>query len=148
MNGRGIGMKTELEQKLIKKYPKLFNGINKSPIETCMCFGIETGDGWFDLLDNCCSELSTIDADIELVQVKEKFGGLRIYLNNYPEGALEITNKYEEESYKTCELCGSKEGVKSTYGWIMVRCAACLKKQGEQQGYPVHTWDDEEFEDG
>ena len=45
-------MKQELEQQLIAKYPKLFGDVNKSPMESLMCFGCECGDGWYDILDN------------------------------------------------------------------------------------------------
>ena len=47
-------MKAELQNKLIQKYPKLFQDVldGKGPTETLMCFGCECGDGWYDLLDS------------------------------------------------------------------------------------------------
>jgi hypothetical protein len=42
---------------LIKKYPKIFRDVNKSPQETCMCWGFECGDGWFKILDNLCAAI-------------------------------------------------------------------------------------------
>ena len=53
--------------------------------QTCMCRGMECGDGWFDLIDTLCR---TIQSDIEggdtppvrVVQVKEKFGTLRFHI--------------------------------------------------------------------
>jgi len=44
-------MKRELDELLCKKYPKMLINRNKSMQETCMCWGFECGDGWFDLLD-------------------------------------------------------------------------------------------------
>ena len=45
-------MNLELQQKLIEKYPILFQDKDKSPKETLICFGIETGDGWYKILDD------------------------------------------------------------------------------------------------
>jgi len=45
-------MNQELEQQLIKKYPKLFKNKNLPPTQTLICFGCECGDGWYQLLDH------------------------------------------------------------------------------------------------
>ena len=47
-------MSPELEEKLFTKYPKIFRDANKSPQESCMAFGLEVGDGWYDLIDVLC----------------------------------------------------------------------------------------------
>ena len=39
-------MKTELQQKLFEKYPKIFADRHKSMMETCMVWGLECGPGW------------------------------------------------------------------------------------------------------
>ena len=53
-------MNTELENKLIKKYPKIFIDANKSPQESCMYWGLEVGDGWYDLIDVLCEALTYV----------------------------------------------------------------------------------------
>ena len=45
-------MKQELDELLCKKYPKMMINRNKSMMETCMCWGFECGDGWFNILDH------------------------------------------------------------------------------------------------
>jgi hypothetical protein len=91
-------MSPELEHKLIKKYPKLFRDVTKSPKETLMCFGCEHGDGWFDILDNLCGFIENLQKtrsyflttkdekyidfhcpDVVFTQIKEKYGTLRVY---------------------------------------------------------------------
>ena len=76
-------MKAELQQKLYDKYPLIFQDANKSMQETCMCWGISIGDGWYNLIDNLCEELTNImkkyDVTIIADQVKEKYGTLRFY---------------------------------------------------------------------
>lgn len=45
-------MKEELEQKLFQKYPKLFS--NRENRRSPLCYGIECGDGWFNIIDTVC----------------------------------------------------------------------------------------------
>lgn len=37
-------------QRLLRKFPFLYRGYYKPMRETCMCWGFECGDGWFDIL--------------------------------------------------------------------------------------------------
>jgi hypothetical protein len=53
-------MSPELEHKLIEKYPDFFRDVTKSPQETCMCWGIDTGDGWYNIVDNLCGFLKDL----------------------------------------------------------------------------------------
>ena len=47
-------MSPELDKQLCEKYPKIFADRYKSPQETCMCWGIECGNGWYNLIDHLC----------------------------------------------------------------------------------------------
>ena len=44
-------MKLELDKLLCEKYPKMMVNRDKPMMETCMCWGFECGDGWFNILD-------------------------------------------------------------------------------------------------
>jgi hypothetical protein len=44
-------MKQELDKLLCEKYPKMMVNRNLHMTETCMCWGFECGDGWFNILD-------------------------------------------------------------------------------------------------
>jgi len=44
-------MKQTLDKLLCEKYPKMMVNRNKPMQETCMCWGFECGDGWFNILD-------------------------------------------------------------------------------------------------
>jgi len=50
-------MKTELDELLCKKYPKLFKNRHAPMQETCMCWGFDVGDGWFDIIDQLCGNI-------------------------------------------------------------------------------------------
>jgi hypothetical protein len=47
-------MKNELEEMLIKKYPKLFAETKLPASQSCMAFGIECSDGWFPIINSMC----------------------------------------------------------------------------------------------
>ncbi|MGD2071955.1 MAG: hypothetical protein PVG65_00490 [Candidatus Thorarchaeota archaeon] len=53
-------MKLELQQILFKKYPKIFRQKNLPMTETCMCWGIETPDSWYPILDCLCWKIQLI----------------------------------------------------------------------------------------
>jgi hypothetical protein len=48
-------MKQELEEKLYNKYPKLFAQRNLPMTQTCICWGCDHGDGWYNILERMCS---------------------------------------------------------------------------------------------
>lgn len=113
-------MKPELEDKLIRRFPKLYGQHNKPMPETCMCWGFECGDGWFDLIWELSEKLEQFD-ELEAFQVKEKFGGLRFYTNYYFEEAEKHIEEAMNKSMKTCEVCG-KPGKLYSDGWCSTRC--------------------------
>lgn len=125
-------MQNELEKRLYDKYPEIFIQKNLGPDETCMYWGMEIGDGWYHIIDNLCEKIQYyVNASgiqqIEAVQVKQKFGTLRFYVNISDEFVDDLISSAEEESSQTCEHCGSKEDIGTTKGWIMVLCRKCAK---------------------
>ena len=47
-------MKPELDKQLCEKYPKIFRDRNASENESCMHWGLECGEGWYDVIDALC----------------------------------------------------------------------------------------------
>ena len=78
-------------------------------------------EGWYEITKNLIDELIVLGWDKRINQAKEKFGGLRFYLETYPEGAIEVISKYEKLSHSTCEKCGSS-GMPRNTGWIRTLC--------------------------
>ena len=143
-------MDQELQKTLLEKYPNLFSNKDKSPMESCLSFGIECNNGWYELLSSLCWRISQheqniedrkriladkpdqIKADLEYTpvkfdQIKEKFGGLRIYFSggdDYVEGVVSMAEEY---SYKICEVCGNS-GKPNKGGWITTLCNNCRNK--------------------
>jgi hypothetical protein len=136
-------MKEELDKQLCEKYPKIFKMRYASMQETAMCWGFP-GDGWYNIIDSACKIIqhhvdwkrkvepfaSMTDEEFDEIhqpvaaQVKEKFGGLRFYVDNcddYVRGAVAVA---ESMSYRTCERCGDKAHRRSG-GWITTLCDKC-----------------------
>ncbi len=111
---------------LFKKYEKLFEpeDVRNNPQLSCMCWGFECGDGWFDLVDRALAKLAALPGITTVEQVKEKYGGLRLYLRSTEDAAYTIEDEAEEESLSICEACG-KPGKRNDGGWLSVRCDAC-----------------------
>lgn len=62
------------------------------------------------------------------MQVKEKFGGLRFYMNYYVEEIEELISKAQAKSFKICEHCGNP-GEERGGGWILTLCDSCHEKR-------------------
>lgn len=127
-------MKIELQEKLYKKYPKLFVQHTESLKTTCMCWGFECGNGWYWLIDQLCDSIQNyIDSNkkeqTEVVQVKEKFGTLSFYTYNSDDLIQGMIWLAELMSANVCEVCGSTEEVTQSEGWIKTRCKVCWDKE-------------------
>lgn len=122
-------MKRELEQKFLKRWPTWFRGMNSTPMESCMAFGMECGNGWFHLIWDLCEDIEDTGDAEELVvdQVKEKFGGLRFYYHGGSDQVNQLVSRAEADSYHICERCGTRENVTSEGRWITTLCARCRK---------------------
>jgi len=99
---------------LVRSYRK-----DKGPIVDASYLGVKTG--WYSIVKELISELIKLGWDREIVQVKEKFGGLRFYVSTLPEGGIDVMSKYEALSYNTCEVCG-KHGLLRGGGWYKTLC--------------------------
>ena len=143
-------MDKELQNQLYEKYPDLFSNRNKSRMESCMCWGCEVGNGWYELLSSVCWRIfqhekniedtkriladqpEKIKAELEYFpvkfdQIKEKYGGLRIYFTGGDDYVDGIVSMAEEYSYKVCEVCGNT-GKPNKGGWITTLCDNCRNK--------------------
>ena len=182
-------MREDLDKQLCEKYPKIFAQRHLDPSQTCMCWGIAVGDGWYNIIDQLCGNIQwhidqhNKDAErntkwhdmrnaalvgdwtlfdekykkeiadpqlaewvekqrnqllfeeppkwfnvfepmeqLEAVQVKEKFGGLRFYTERVPDDYIRgLISMAEAMADVTCEECGAP-GKKVNGGWIVTLC--------------------------
>jgi len=124
-------MKQELDKLLCERYPKMMVNRNLPMQETCMCWGFDCGDGWFNILDQLMGNIQhhidwknkkeEVVAQVTLDQVKEKFGTLRFYYtggDDYIDGMVTMA---ESMSGVTCEECGNP-GKRIGGGWVRTLC--------------------------
>lgn len=125
-------MDKELEKQLAKRFPMLFADYGGDPRKTCMAWGCDHGNGWFNIVEAMCVEIQQyVDAhpgmEVVFQQIKEKFATLTVY-HNGDDAVYDIVNKYSEMSAKTCEVCGKPGEVITTSGWWVTRCPECEMK--------------------
>ena len=121
-------------EEILRKY--WFFHPEKPLTQSLMAFGLEVGDGWLDLIDELCYKLRhlietkypdyiTDEFPFEVVQVKEKFGGLRFYTNYTNDKIEKLITKYERKSFRICERCGKKGKLRADLPWIQTLCKKC-----------------------
>ena len=105
-----LDLTLEVMRRVFEKYPKIFVQKDLPMSQTCMCWGIDCRDGWYDILDSLCKliqhrvKYSKIK-QVEAAQVKEKFGGLRFYIDNGDDYIYGLIDMASSISFKTCENC-------------------------------------------
>jgi len=91
----------------------------------------EIPSGWRDLFMQMCEDIKPILEKNNMldsfyfVQVKEKYGSLRMYVSACPAEVYAILDKYEYVSQFVCECCG-QPATKETRGWISHYCDNCF----------------------
>lgn len=100
------------------------------------------GEGWFEILWSLFASLEKLaQADIaegrpplRLVQVKEKYGSLRVYVEGGCDEAVELIDAAETASETICEVCGKPGNIQCIRGWDKCLC-------------PAHAWESRCSED-
>jgi hypothetical protein len=113
--------------------------------------GFAVGEGWWPILESLCANIqSHVDwkqeqkdkysrgegcPQVKVVQVKEKFGGLRFYYDGGDETISGMVRMAEVWADASCEKCG-KPGVRRGGGWIRTLCDEHeAEHQAEQKRY-------------
>lgn len=125
----------ELNEKLVEKFPYLrAQDWYGSPMDAYgyvelddMPIGWRKAFGWEMI--NEINEAIAADhiSNYTILQIKEKFGGLRWYDNGHTDRIANIIHKYGELSEKTCVECG-KPAKWMTTDWICPFCDECKEK--------------------
>jgi len=128
--------------KLIQDYPVVFRHMDTSVISSVPA-------GWYSIVDDLCSNLTplleeALQANPEssdeplfsLLQIKEKFGGLRIYfmMNTKNDDLYMKVQKMidiaEDASYETCQITGKPGALCKNGRWFMTLCEESRKSMG------------------
>ena len=134
----------EENKKLVEKFPWLWpsdwnwNPIPAEEYDYSWTVLDEFPIGWkIAFGEQMCEEIQTVlekygcVKDFHIDQLKEKFGGMRLYFSGLKEPCYEevqgIIDKYEDISFVTCCECG-KPATKISRGWICPYCDDCAGK--------------------
>jgi hypothetical protein len=99
---------------------------------------IDVGHGWAELVLECHKRLVDFDGNYKVLQIKEKFGGLRYYfMPSNPAFTRTMHLRIidlEKRSYLTCEVCGNPGNLRTRRpnGWMKT---LCLNHAPESEGY-------------
>jgi len=103
-----------------------------------MCWGFDVGGGWEPLIRELSQNLEFLNENtpvhVEAVQVKEKFGTLRFYVDGIEGGKFwadivwALIDWAEAQSAWTCEVCG-EWGKRRDGGWIVTLCDKCEEER-------------------
>lgn len=96
------------------------------------------GPGWKGILKDSFAKLEAMGWQGGVEQIKEKFGGLRMYILEETDGMEEICYEAEMKSLSTCEHCGAPGKRHRGWGWLVTHCHECnAKREGRAPfGHP------------
>lgn len=69
-----------------------------------------------------------------IIDLKEKFGQCRLYINYGSSELYNIIDKYESLSWNTCIKCG-KPATHTSKGWISPYCEDCVNNSKDPSRY-------------
>lgn len=86
-----------------------------------------------EAIDEACVKMNEEASNVPIaVQVKEKFGGLRFYVNSATDKQWSYINFAESMSCRTCEECGAP-GKRYTDGWERTLCDIHAAMEGREE---------------
>lgn len=90
----------------------------------------DVGRGWHPLLMECHEQLVVLAPDYRVGQLKEKFGGLRLYLDgSYAPEVYPLVHATEEKSHQICEWCGAQGVLRTDRRWVLTLCDTCHERR-------------------
>ena len=121
-------MRSDLTARLYERYPALFVQRRLHMLQSSMWMGFSCRDGWFELIDALCAKLNAgVEAGTfpqpEAVQIKEKYGELRFYLDRPGDEAIRrLIDEARDRSLEICEVCGAAGALRVKDDWYRTRC--------------------------
>ena len=88
------------------------------------------GKGWSNIINRL---YDAKPKNVQVTQVKEKYGTLRFYVSSAPEWYFDLIDYYEEKSGIICEQCGELGKMREDRGWVLTLCDDCDKINKERK---------------
>lgn len=103
------------------------------------CIPLEIDNGWFEIVYFMCKDLYNLHVSFKMIQIKEKFGLLRVYVSSTTEEIEQILDTYESLSKTVCGHCGRVHSENDPVyyddksGWIGYMCKKCWDDYWEER---------------
>ncbi len=81
---------------------------------------VECGEGWKSLYEPLIARCKA--EGVAVLQVKEKFGGLRFYVGGASDDLYDAIEEAESKSFTLCEKCGDPGELRKGRGWWQTLC--------------------------
>lgn len=103
---------------------------------------VDVGIGWLGLIHDFVNEALSHDPSLSVLEVKEKWGTLRIWCDTPVIAARLAKGKAEAKSAYACEVCGAEGFVRRPppgggYAWW--RCLCDEHASSDQRAWPQHV---------
>lgn len=108
----------EFAKRMEEKYPRMF---------TRPYGGMSIGPGWFKIIESLLSNIRRHTdwkkdcIPVTIIQIKEKFGGLRFYYSGGDDTVRGLVKMAESWASTACEECG-EPGTLRSGGWVRTLC--------------------------
>jgi hypothetical protein len=101
--------------------------------ENILSCPIECNYGWLDIINYACRHISSRVVkmnytDFKIIQIKEKFGSLRMYTASSDDYINGIVAMATSMSICVCEVCGNKGSTRTDKPWVRTLCNECYNK--------------------
>jgi len=122
--------KEEFENLYFEKYKRFFK--DKLP------YGLECYQGWHNIIWDLTQAIenymgnNNAPQDMQITQIKQKFGGLRFYTNKGDGTIWGMIRFAEDQSYKICEKCGERGTLDTEFAYVITLCEGCQVTRKER----------------
>jgi len=124
---------------LLERFPALYREAWATPSNAASPFardGFDVSDGWYAIVERMSARLA-VDPSLHIDQLKEKWGRLTVYFTSSEDATApagmpgeeldRAIDEAEEESERTCMICGEPGTNKKRGLWVTVLCEPCVQ---------------------
>jgi hypothetical protein len=115
-------MKEEEMNEYLKSIGGLENGYYSDRPNIVDHYFFNVNSGWYPIIKELIDDLIQLGWNKQICQVKEKFGGLRFYINEGSDEIFKRIIKAENDSYGICEVTGKPGELRTDIGWYKTLC--------------------------
>ncbi len=93
--------------------------------------------GWHGIMARLADDLDALDTDVQVHDFKEKMGTLRVSVSvadpELRDEAERLVDEAEDESERTCIVCGEPGERYDAWSWVLTLCQDCADERSEQR---------------